>query len=61
MTEKQNIKAKAWELTLMYTGPKYGAFSAVQTANPTGKLTVEDHIQSFKQIADVFEKLITEE
>lgn len=61
MTEKQDIKAKAWELTLMYTGPKYDAFLSVQSANPTGKLTVEDHIKNFKQISDVFEKLITEE
>jgi len=61
MTEKQSIKAKAWELTLMYTGLKYSAFLSAHNANPKGSLTVEEHIRSSKKIADVFEMLITEE
>lgn len=61
MTEKQSIKAKAWELALMYTGPKYNVFLNTRNINPSSKETVEDHIRSFKKIADEFEKLIIEE
>lgn len=59
MTEQREITVKAWELTLMYTGPLFSNVAAVNASHPNKPMTHESRINDLAPIADIFCRILT--
>jgi hypothetical protein len=61
MNQEQEIRAKAWELTLMYTGPLDMHQGMLNRSNPQHPKSREAILIEYQDVADFFMRAISGE